>query len=418
MPISLFNGEYKLTTLYNSNRIWTIYISSSICLRNKNDEFIDNKNNNFKVYIYSIYGVENGKMITSARTDVVGKNKGRKNETTNLRQAIMQAESMINKKKQAGYKENNDDDVINLEHVIYYPMALDLYSKHMKKLLYPVSLQPKLDGVRTLMVNRDGIISLFSRRLHAIHGFDIVKNQCKELIKHSKDSNNIIFLDGEFYIHGKPLQEISGIVRKEVKEDKYKDIIIQSKDELEYHIFDICLKNENGFVSRFKLLENMFAEMNEIFVGELKIKLVDTKVIENEYYGDVAFEQYINNGYEGVVYKSNTKYEYSSEKEKRSNLYLKRKKQLDAEFEIVDFGEGKGKFKRMVIFTLKTQEGNEFNCVPMGTAEYRKSIYIDCLNNFTIFKGKYAKVKFDDYSKNMTPVRGVIVQIDRDLTFD
>lgn len=417
MAISIVDGEYKLPTLYNSNRIWTIYIKSSICLRNQDDEFIDNKNNNFKVYIYSVYGVENGKMITSAHTDIVSKNKGRKNETTNLRQAIMQAESMFNKKKQAGYKENNDNED-NSEDLLYYPMALDLYSKHMKKLLYPVLLQPKLDGVRTLMVNKNGKISLFSRRLHDIQGFNIVKNQCEELIKHSKELDNIIFLDGEFYIHGKPLQEISGIVRKEVKEDKYKEIIIQSKDDLEYHIFDICLKNDSGFVDRFKILENMFAELTEIFVGELKIKLVDTTVIKDEMSGDIAFEQYINNGYEGVVYKSNTKYEYSSEREKRSNLYLKRKKQLDAEFEIVDFREGKGKFKGMVIFTLKTQEGNEFNCVPMGTSEYRKNIYNDCLDNFNNFKGKYAKVKFDDYSKIMTPVRGVIVQIGRDLTFD
>ena len=38
--------------------------------------------------------------------------------------------------------------------------------------------------------------------------------------------------------------------------------------------------------------------------------------------------------------------------------------------------------------------------------------------DFTVFKGKLAKVKFDDYSKNGTPTRAVIVQIDRDISFD
>jgi len=418
MNIVLNNGEYQLPTLYNTNRVWTIYIKSSICLRTKETEFIDNKNNNFKVYIYTIYGVENGKMITSAPTDINGKNKGRKNETTNLRQAIMQAESMFNKKKQSGYKENNETSLSLSIDKLYYPMALDLYSKHMKKLSYPLMIQPKLDGVRTLMVNKNGIISLFSRRLHAVQGFDIVKTQCEELIKHCDLLNDIIFLDGEFYVHGKPLQDISGIVRKEIKEDKYKEVITQSKDELEYHIFDICVKKDNGFIERIELLKEMFTKLSEVFIGELKIKLVNTTLVNNETEGDRLFTEYVENGYEGVVYKSNTKYEYSEDKEKRSSLYLKRKKQMDAEFEIVDFCEGKGKFKGMVIFTLKTIENNEFNCVPMGSAEYRKQLYLECLESFDKFKGRYAKVKFDDYSKNMTPVRGVIVQIDRDLTFD
>lgn len=91
---------------------------------------------------------------------------------------------------------------------------------------------------------------------------------------------------------------------------------------------------------------------------------------------------------------------------------------MDEEFTIVSYDEGKGKSKGTVIFTLVTKEGNEFKCVITGDTSYRQMVYQQCVNDFSKFKDKLAKVKFDDYSKNMTPVRGVIVQLDRDIEFD
>ena len=186
---SVKNGEYEFNTLYNKNRVWTAYIKSNIHLRDCSDEYIDNKQVQLDVYIYAIYGVENGKMIISELTQVYGKNKGRKNETTNLRQAIQQADSLIKKKVQAGYSLSKENNLIS-EDKLYYPMALDLYSKESlrKKINYPVSIQPKLDGVRALMVLNHTApsnlysIEIFSRRLHPIEGFELVKDECKTLI--------------------------------------------------------------------------------------------------------------------------------------------------------------------------------------------------------------------------------------------
>lgn len=110
-------------------------------------------------------------------------------------------------------------------------------------------------------------------------------------------------------------------------------------------------------------------------------------------------------------------YDYSFNKEKRSSWYLKRKQRFDDEFEIVSFGEGKGKDTGCVVFVLKTKEGVEFNSVPNGTYDYRKNLYQQCLQNFDQFKGKMAKVQFEDYSTEKVPLRNRMIMI-RDLSFD
>lgn len=405
--MELKEGVIQFETLYNNNRFWKVMIKSNVCIRDISDEYLDNKVNQISAYLFTQYGVMNGKLTTSALTEVYGKNKNKSNETTNMRQAIMQAISMMNKKKQAGFSitQNFVNDKL-------YPMALDIFSKNKEKLKYPCYIQPKLDGVRMLIQkNKNGIdMDLVSRRLHVITGFNNIKEEAKELYSRLENEGcDVNFLDGEIYIHGKPLQDISGIVRG--NED-------ESKEVMEYHIFDICSKDKSmPSILRFQALRKVM--LNPHLRQFKYIKLVETRSCTSEEMGDELFEEYINMGYEGIVYKQlDYIYESSSSREKRSLQYLKRKKQHDEEFTIVDYSEGKGKFKSLVIFRLQTSDGNIFDCVPMGTAEYRKKLWEMCEKDFTVFKGKLAKVKFDDYSKNGTPTRAVIVQIDRDITFD
>lgn len=400
MSFNLEVGEYKFTELTNGKRFWRLRVKSNVYLRDSSDEYIDNLQNQLKAYIYSEYGTINGKITVSADTEIIGKNVGRSNQTSNLRQAIQTCQSMISKKVQAGYGYYTSNQTDNI-----YPMSLDLYSKQGSKLTYPLYIQPKLDGIRCL-VKENGIVS---RRLHKIYGFETVKSECKKIFDLSREiiDMDINFLDGEFYIHGKPLQEISGIVRKQTGHE-------DEKEELEYHIFDVCVKGDMKFKNRYEKLKKLFESAQPL----TKLKLVNTHTVREEKDGDKLFEEYINSGYEGVVYKSNYLYESSTEREKRSRFYLKRKKQMDAEFTIVSYDEGKGKSKGTVVFTLVTEEGNEFKCVITGDLSYRQKVYQQCVEDFSKFKDKLAKVKFDDYSKNMTPVRGVIVQLDRDIQFD
>jgi ATP-dependent DNA ligase len=405
MEWELKNGVIEFNTIYSGNRFWSIYVKSNVVLRNKNQ--LEDKN--LLAFYYANYGVNNGKLTISSDTSVNGKNIGRSNETTNLQQAIKESISIINKKIKAGYKfeENNTDIVTEEKDKKYYPMALNIYGNHKNKIIYPVAIQPKLDGIRmTATINSEGDVEIISRRLHEIYGFESIKNDLKDIIFKLKEKygSKFKFIDGELYKHGLHLQDISGVVRREDT---------GGKEVMEYHIFDACVE-DIGFIDRYKAIEEVMSCYNGI-----KLILTKTIICNSEKEGDELFNKFLKDNYEGTVYKTiDFKYEFSEEREKRSLRYLKRKKQMDAEYEITNYSEGKGKFKGLVIFTLKTKDGLEFQSVPTGNAEYRKNIYCECVKDFSKYKGMLAKLKFDDLSKSGIPVRAVIVQVIRDIAFD
>ena len=275
------------------------------------------------------------------------------------------------------------------------------------KLSYPCFVQPKLDGIRMVAKFNQGDVDLITRRLHNIVGFQKVKEDLKAMFKASKLKD--LFIDGELYSHGMNLQSISGIVRNESIEEEVKDT-------LQYHVFD-CFdvgKPALGFETRYALLRE-FVESSP----SIMIVLNDTVEVDTSSDADMYYKKVVSNGYEGVIYKSMARpYEFDFNKEKRSSWYLKRKKQDDAEYPIVGFTQGKGKDLGCIVFELQADQ-KKFNCVPNGTYDYRKQLYAQAVESFDdTFKGKLAKVVFDDLSKDNVPLRGRIVQIGRDLSFD
>jgi hypothetical protein len=150
-----------------------------------------------------------------------------------------------------------------------YPMALQVYNKHKKNILYPCYIQPKLDGIRLFSKynNTNNEIELLSRRLNIYTGFDFIKNEIEILLKDNPD----LILDGELYNHDLNLQSISGIVRNEKNNN--------NKEKLQYYIFDAFVQNNNqSFEERFKLLQIKF----NIHTNFKYLKLVDTSLVNNE----------------------------------------------------------------------------------------------------------------------------------------
>ena len=191
-------------------------------------------------------------------------------------------------------------------------MALQVYSKNKKYIKYPCYIQPKLDGIRLITKYENTEINLYSRRLNKFYGFDFIKEEVKELIK---DYPNLI-LDGELYNHNLTLQQISGIVRNE-------DPDYSEKYKLQFYIFDcIDVNNNYTFEERYNILFNLFKNKKFKY-----LILTKTTLINSEKESDKIYQEYINLGYEGIVYKNrDATYEYSSYKEIRSHQFLKRKK--------------------------------------------------------------------------------------------
>lgn len=353
--------------------------------------------------IQTEYGLLDGK-LTLAQPTIIdsGKNINKINETSVITQAIINMRSLYLKKIKSGYQLSIDDESPNV-----YPMAIQTYTKYKHKIKFPCRIQAKLDGIRlTASLDNNGEVILLSRRLHKIYGFDNIKDEVRILLK----DNPKLILDGELYNHNMDLQTISGITRDENKFNP-------EKNSLKFYIFD-CFSLEDNFT--FEERYNRLLDINKNISLQLNyIVILETVTANSEKDGDELFDKYVNDGYEGIIYKNkDAPYEWSSIKEKRTMDMIKRKKAYSEEFEIVDYSDGIGKFKEMIIFTLKTKEGKLFNSVPLGSADYRKNLYSECVKDFSKYKGKLSTVKFDEYSKDNIPLRSNIVQVVRDMDFD
>lgn len=407
------DGKIVFETLYNKQknkiRYWKGYIelyNDKVLVDIKPDYISDYKFNEsyFTLYMTSS-GLIDGKETILAPTSILeGKNIGKKNETNVLTQALITVRSLYLKKNNSGYiteteYKNNNNEINNQNNsILPFPMSLNIYEKHKNKIEYPCYIQPKLDGIRLIAHIKNNEVIFTSRRLNEIYGFDNIK---KELEKLNLDET--FYMDGELYTHGMSLQDISSIVRNE-KEDK------ENESLLKFYIFD-CFDTEAPDVSfneRIEYLREIIKLNNFKF-----IEFVPTTMIYSEKEGDKLFKTYIDNEYEGIVYKNTDAiYEFSFNKEKRSMNYLKRKVNFTDEYTIMDFTEGKGSHKGCIIFTLITKNNKIFNCTPNWTLYYRKKMYKQALKNFEIiFLNKKATVSYDDLSDDGVPLRAHIITI-------
>ncbi len=408
--------------IYNSQNKKTREWSISVSLFDKKDKEIVKQDDRqlvdeveIKDGYYASYTTTSGytgmKMTVSAPTLVrTGKNLGKKNATNVLTQAFKECQSKFTSKLKAGYVEERPTSADTSQETgkVPFPMAVQMWKNMSHKLTYPVFIQPKLDGVRMLAQYDNGEVKMWTRRLHEIAGFEEIKEALKEMFESS--GLETFFVDGELYSHGTNLQTISGIVRNT-------SIPESEKKKLKFHVFDCFDVNQADMVfsDRLRTLRKLVKAAKSSAIVPTKTVSVKTAAEADAFFADM-----VEHGYEGVVYKSaDRKYEFDFNKEKRSAFYLKRKKQDDAEFTIIGFTEGKGKDIDCIVFVLETAGKKEFNCVPNGTYEYRKELYQQALKAFDKdFKGKLAKVVYDDLSKDGVPLRGRIVQIGRDLNID
>jgi len=425
---NIVNGIIEYPKLYskinksNNIRYWYIYC----VLMNKNtkinitNDLIDievfkefeenNKYKNLKVYIYTEYGQINGKNTETEPTIIdVGKNLTKKNETSIITQSLISMRNLYLKKIKTGYQLDLDQLETKSDAVGYtnndenvYPMAVHEYGKHGKHIVYPCFAQYKLDGIRLIAKydEKTDTVTLLSRRLNPIFGFENIKENVKSILK----LNPKIILDGELYNHNYSLQEISGIVR-------HQDVDLETKNELFFYVFDyIDIHNKETFEERINNLENIFKKVKNLEY----IKLLDTYVINNEKEGDKLFNKALKDKYEGIIYKNkNALYEYSTIKEKRSYQFIKRKAQFDSEYKIVGYTQGsKGKDKGCIIFTMVTENNHTFDAVPNASLEERKEMFKLAEKDFdNIYKGKFATIKYDDLSKSGTPLRSKFITI-------
>lgn len=322
----------------------------------------------------TIHGQVDGKLQTTEWMICFPKNEGKANATTAEEQALKEAEAIWRKKKETGYFENIDD--IDIE-IFTEPMLADPFEKRQKTIKYPVSSQPKLDGIRCI-ARADGLWTRKGKRHMSVPHIEAA---LKDLIEKTPG----LILDGELYCDkfANDFNAICSIVRKTKPDDK--DIVI-SHDSIQYWIYDVA-DAKLTFAERLiklKYLETLFQD-------HPSIKFVTTDVANTPEELDSLYAAYMEAGYEGQIIRSNDgRYEH-----KRSKNLIKRKEFDTEEFIILDILEGEGNKTGIASSALfKTVEGLEFNSNIKGNREFCRDLW----ENREQYIGQPGTVQFFGYT--------------------
>lgn len=320
----------------------------------------------------TISGYLDGVKTTSEWTICEPKNVGRANATTAELQAINEATAIHRKKMEKGAFENIND----IDTPIYFePMLANKWEDYKDKVTFPVFSQPKLDGIRCI-VKQDG---MWTRNGKAI----ISAPHIFECLKPLFEINPTLIFDGELYAD-KFSNDFNAICSLVKKTKPTTQDILESKEKIQYHIYDLPSYNA-VFSARYQHLYKMLKNYNDAIV------VVKTDQLDNMNDVSAYYEDYVMSGYEGQMIRLDKEYE-----NKRSKSLLKHKSFIDEEYIILDIEEGNGNKAGMIgSFVFKNKDGKQFNASPKFNWEICQQMW----NDKESLIGKQATVKYF----NLTP---------------
>ena len=314
-----------------------------------------------------------------------------------------QAKKLFNNKKREGYIEYNNNNNNNNENEInnaetqkkieeenenginkkitirkYYPMLAHRYNEKKGDIKFPCFVQPKLDGVRCVVVGN----KLYSRNGNRFPVLPHIENELKLYNK-----NNLI-LDGELFTDDINFEKIVGLVKKYKKSEE------DEKNSLKIYlnVFDY-IDSKLPFNKRLINL-NQFFEKNK---NMKYIKQVKTEECPQEKNIEEFLEKYTKEKYEGLIIRNKSGlYEENT----RSVHLQKLKKFIDEEFEIIDYTmPDQGKEVGCVIWICKTKEGKQFSVRPSGNYQERKKLYREAKK----YIGKMLTVRYQELTNGHVP---------------
>lgn len=357
-------------------------------------------------------GLLNGKLTDGpVKTVKVGKQK-----RTVLEQVELEIRSIVNKKRDEGYKllgelfpdDSDVPDPLDHERISQRLPLGKTYADGLKKLMlakdpkgvkkyYNADETPnplgwnrewwvsrKLDGVRAGVGKlADGYKSI-SRKGKTFDPAFTKIFQSKKLAMLFKKIGEHNMIDGELYIHGRSLQSLSGVARL----DEYTP---ERHDELEFWIFDYT--DETKTAEERALLLNSLADEFDLATDKIKI---NTQVKLGSYDSIKKIHDiWVADGYEGAICRdASSLYGFGT----RDDRMIKVKEFQDDEFEIIGHKLGLRGAEDMC-FICRTPDGKTFESKPIGSRDV-KLAYVADIENII---GKMLTVKFFNYTEDGIP---------------
>lgn len=326
------------------------------------------------------YGQKDGKKHSVSELFTEGKNLGKKNETTPYQQAVNEAQGKWNKKKDRNKYSESVEDCGEKRAVA--PMLALVLEDHVDKVDWNNAyVQPKLDGFRCIARCTEAGVTLESREGKAITTMGHIVDALDEIMKVGE------VFDGELYAHRETFSTICKWIKKVRPENK----------NITYHVYDNPTLATEPFWARYNDLWNSRGQNVNRMKASKFVKLVLTEIAYELEDVSIFQRKCLGKGYEGAMLRhGKAGYEFG----KRSSNLLKVKTFVDAEFEIVNYRQGKGKCAGMCVFICKAPSGGEFEVFAPGPNEEKKKIW----KNRKQYLGKKLTVKYQEMTTTEKPV--------------
>lgn len=253
--------------------------------------------------------------------------------------------SLKQKKVKQGYSETLDKGL----------SAMLAYEWNHEPLVFPVYVQPKLDGIRCLVYEKDGQ-TVFQSRNHTFF----------QSFPHIQAVSGMV-LDGELYNHALEFQEITSMVRKKNHPDLGK---------LQYHIYDLV--GEGTFEERLAQFR--------VLPGSVETQVVRSEKEIEEYHASC-----VERGYEGIMIRTPG----GLYRQTRSKELLKYKHFKTEEFKVVGHTVGK---EGIPVFECAVGD-RTFGVMMKSTLEEKQAMLLEV----DTYYGKWLTVKYQELSKDGVP---------------
>jgi DNA ligase-1 len=322
-------------------------------------------------------------------TTCLGKNIGRSNETTPAEQAELEALAKHTLKAKSGYSPSLD-----APSTVQLPQKVSPYVGNEHKIVFPAYSTPKLNGVNgTYWLLPDGSLKLTSRGGLEYPPIPHLEDGVRYLM--SMFSTDC--LNGELYIHGEHLQDITSAVKKPKP----------LSNRLTFNVFEfptLDLPMHNKFIW-LSVLSNTTLNGDEdpytdtyrrnSYVRTVKpVRVTSYEDIEAHY--NLCMSQ----GFEGtVIYNPTSVYKFNE----RSSSVFKYKKSMDAEYLVTGYTLDKNGH---VVYRCSVVDGDYllfFNVKRKGTNAERLADALIAESNI----GKWLTVHYEVLSKGGTPLKPV-----------
>lgn len=238
---------------------------------------------------------------------------------------------------------------------MFRPMGASDYNPN-KELIFPVIVQPKIDGNRSIYNN--GI--LYSRTMKPFE----LQHITAQLDKLKLPKN--IYIDGEIYIPHHKSQYVRGIIATTSK-------LHSEISKVCYVMFDYYdSENPNEtYIERYRKLSDIFGRLST----KNNIRIIRNKIANNKTQIQNIFEKVVRDDGEGIIIRNpDGLYKYGS----KTSDVMKSKDVKIGKFQIVGFEEATGKNAGTVIWRLKCTKTNKtFMSRPLGTLAERRQLFKD-----------------------------------------